>query len=445
MAPGVGTGRAALVAVLAVATAVRLPGLDDRLSPDEGYSWLVASAPDAAAFLDRLAAYENTPPLPYLLLVPLPLEGEEWLRLMALIPAVASVAVLYAAVRSMLGTRTALLAALGLAVAPYHISFSNYSRGFALATLGLSLALWAAARLGGGAGRRWWWLWAAGGVVAVYSEYYAALGLAALAAGLLALGTPRRREVVALAGLPVLALLPWLPEMLASLDALDETKVAPAYPAPGPGAGRDVIVAVLFGEHGAASAPALRSAQALLVAAALIAAATVLWRRSRTAFWLLPGTAAAVLALHALTAAIGPDVFAQRYLTFVLPLAAATLAAGALSVRALPAARLALAALAGLAVAVLVTRSGRELEPDPRRVEPVLGRGADRVLTNSATVAFYLRARRPVLDRPFGLIATPPPADARWVAVDDARVAGPPRAGRVVARSGPFTVRRPAR
>ena len=168
-----------------LAIACRLAGVGDRLSADEGYSWLVASAPGVDAFFDRLAAYENSPPLLYLLLAPLPLGSDEvWLRLPPLIAGVLTVPALWAAVRPLLGERAAGLAALGLAVAPYHVSFSNYSRGFTLATLGVVLCLWAAARLATGGRRRWWWLWAGGFAVAVYSQYNAVLFLVPLLAAL---------------------------------------------------------------------------------------------------------------------------------------------------------------------------------------------------------------------------------------------------------------------
>ncbi len=167
---------------MAVAVIVRLVGLDDRLSDAEGYSWLVASAPDAAAFFDRLADYENTPPLFYALLAPLPLDSEAWLRLPALVPSVACVPVLYALVRPLLGTPAALLAAAGLAVAPFHVSYANYSRGFMLAALGVLLAAWAIARLAQGGRARWWWLYLAGATVALHSEYDSVLALAPLLA-----------------------------------------------------------------------------------------------------------------------------------------------------------------------------------------------------------------------------------------------------------------------
>jgi dolichyl-phosphate-mannose-protein mannosyltransferase len=422
--------RILLVAIVLAAVAVRIPGMGDALSDDEGYSWLVASAPDPGAFLDRLAAYENTPPLFYLLLTPLPLDDEVWLRLPSLVAGVASVPVLYAIVRPLLGTPAALLAALALAVAPYHVSFSDHARGFVLAGLGLLLALWAAARLAQGGRRRWWWLYAVGAALALYTEYDSALFLAATVAALLVIGVPRRREALVGGVLPAAAFLPWLPQLHRSLDALDETKVAPIYPEPGPRALRDVVVPLTFGEHGAADSAGLRWLQLLAVAALLVAAAAWMWRLGgrRAAFWLLPGVGLATLVLHAAIAAPGPDVFAQRYLTILVPVGAAVGAAGVAAVPWRAAAPAAAAALALLGAAVFVQREGRELEPDLRKLEPVVGER--RVLTNSATVTFYLRDRHPAVDRPFGLL---PGREAECgtgcAIVDDSRVAGGVRPG----------------
>jgi uncharacterized membrane protein len=58
-----------------------------------------------------------------------------WLRLPALLAGVASIAVLYAIVRSLVDTRAALLAASMLAVAPYAVSRAEFGRAFALADL----------------------------------------------------------------------------------------------------------------------------------------------------------------------------------------------------------------------------------------------------------------------------------------------------------------------
>jgi hypothetical protein len=54
--------RVLLALIVLVAVGCRLAGAGDRLSLDEGYSWLVANAAGWHGFLDSLARYENTPP-----------------------------------------------------------------------------------------------------------------------------------------------------------------------------------------------------------------------------------------------------------------------------------------------------------------------------------------------------------------------------------------------
>ena len=423
------SARPLLGGIVVLALVVRLAGLGDRLSADEGYTWLVGSAGSWSVLLDRLAAYENTPPLYYLLLTPLPLGDEAWLRMPALLAGVAAVPVLYAVVRPLGWERAALLAALGLAVAPYAVSFSNYARGFTLADLALLVAVLGALR-----GR--WWLYAGGGAVSLLSEYDSALFLVALLAALGLTGARPWRELALRGALPFLVLLPWLPELLRGLETIDETKASPVYPGLSPASLRDVVSALAFGEHGSADAGGVRWLQALAVLGALAAAA----RAARAPALVL--TAVGTLLLHALAAAVGPDVFHQRYLTELVPVGVAI---GALGLAAVP--RLvpvAAAGLAALGVAVFVQRHGRELEPDAAAIAPFLERSGERVvLTNSAVVAYYLRDLAPRVDRPFGL---GPGAEGRgratFAVVDDTRVAGGARTGPGPrARFGPFVVR----
>lgn len=422
-----GDRRVLLAAIVLVALACRLAGAGDRLSADEGYSWLVASAPDPGAFLDLLARYENTPPLFYLLLSPLPHSDEVWLRLPALVAGVAAVPVLYAAVRPLLGTRAALLSALGLAVAPYAVSFSNFARGFSLATLGIVVALWAAARLAKGAPARWWWLYAVGVVGALYSEYAAALVLVPLAIALTALRPSPRTLGLALA--PFLALLPWIGQIDRSRDLAGVTKVDPSYPAPSPGSLRDTVVTLAFGEHGSAGAVGLRWLQFVGLAIVAGVALMLVARRSRAAAVLVGGTAAGALVLHALTALVGPDVFAARYMTALIPFGAALVGGAVAVVPWRAAAPVAAAALVAVGVAVVIQRSGRELEPDYARAEPVV-RGARTVLTNSAVIEYYLDDPEPVLDRPFGLGPGREALTKRpYAVVDDSRVGAGARPG----------------
>ncbi len=454
---------ALLAGIVALGVVVRLAGIGDRLSDAEGYSWLVASAPDAGTFFERLAAYENTPPLFYALLAPLPHGDEAWLRLPALLPALACIPVAYCLVRPLLGTRVGLLTALAVAVAPFHVSYSNYSRGFMLAALGLLLAAWAVARLAEGRRARWWWLYLAGATLALQSEYDALLFLAPL----LALPALWRRfgwkRVVVVGALPLVTLLPLAGEMLRGLDQLDVTKLTPPSAPLSPASLRDSLVSLFTGTHGLAGSAGLRALQLLLLLGALAASAALLWRRPgladsrrRIAFWLLAVAPAAAVVLHAVASIPGPEIFDSRYLVGLIPFACALLAAGidALPWRwAMPAAA---ACLLALAVAVFVQRYDRELHPDVApAAELVRASGVGTVLTNSPVVAFYLEETsvgdgidaEVRLDRPFGLgneesTCVPPACPRPLAVVEDARLPGGVRAGPgAVTPVGPIAVR----
>ena len=428
--------RTLLAGIVLLAILVRLAGIGDRLSEDEGFSWLVASAPDVDTFLDRLAAYENTPPLFYALLAPLPLDDEHWLRLPALVASVACVPVLYLAIRPLLGTPAALLSALGLAVAPYAVSWSNFSRGFMLANLGLLIALWAVVRLHTGGSRRWWWVYAAGAVVALYSEYDAVLFLGALIATFAWISPGRRGEIIGFGLLPAVALLPWIGEAMRSIDALDETKAAPIYPHPSPASLRDLTVPLFTGEHGAADSVGLRTGQFVLMIAALAAAVAILRAHGKhSAIRLLGVTAFGTLALHGVATLLGPDIFVQRYLTSLIPLAVALLAGAVVLLPWRWATPAAVVMLLGLGVAVFVQRYDRELEPSLQPVKALIDQGGERrVLTNSARVSFYLRELQPQLDRPLGFgrdaeAACGPSCPVALAIVDDARAPAGVRTG----------------
>jgi hypothetical protein len=460
--------RLALLGILALAVAVRLVGLGDRLSDAEGYSWLVASAPSFDVFFDRLAAYENTPPLFYALLAPLPLTDEAWLRVPALLPALACVPVSYCLVRPLLGTRVALLTALAVAVAPFHVSYSNYSRGFMLAALGLLLAAWAVARLAEGRRARWWWLYLAGATLALQSEYDALLFLAPLLALPALIRRRGWKEVVLLGALPLATLLPLVGEMLRGLDQLDVTKLTPPSADLSPASLRDSLVSLFAGTSGLAGSQVTRWLQLLVLLGALGGSAALLWRRPapgadgaepdssplaargggqrrvaalddlqrEIAFWLLVVAPAVAIVLHAAVSIPGPEIFDSRYLVGLIPFACALLATGidALPWRwAMPAAA---ACLVAVAVAVVVQRHDRELQPDfPAAAALVEAAGVRTVLTNSPVVSYYLRDSADVrLDRPFGLgndepNCVPPACPHPLAVVEDSRLPGSYRAG----------------
>jgi hypothetical protein len=401
-----------------------LVAIGDPLSHDEGYTWLVSSAGGAGTFFDRLGAYENTPPLYYLLTWPLPDAGVAWLRIVSVLAGTGCVAAVWwitAGTRSTLaphsgayvyGVRSAApwIAAGAMAVAPFAVSYSDYARGFILADLGLLIAL-------GAAMRRNWWLYALGAAVAMYAEYDSALFLIALSfvAGWRAL-------------VPIALLAPWLPFIENS-----STKVAPVYPNPSPASLRDTLVRLTFGEHGTANAITLRWLQFLLVAAVCV------WA-FRKAPRIITVTAIGTLVLHAITHWIGPDVFAPRYLTELIPLGAIAIGMAVADVRRAeirraPMRRAATAAacigIAAIGVAVGIRRANQNDEPDYNAIATAIRPAAKgrTVLTNSAVIAYYLRDLHPRLDRPFGLKAACRGCTPPFLIVEDTRVANSPRPG----------------
>src|SRR3954447_22311377 len=131
--------RAILGVLILGAVVLRILAIGDPLSHDEGYTWLVASAHSPATFLDRLAAYENTPPLYYGLTAALPNSSELFVRLVSVVAGVGCVCAVAWTVsgtsaRPARGnvTLAALLAAGAVAVAPFAVSYSDFGRGFIL-------------------------------------------------------------------------------------------------------------------------------------------------------------------------------------------------------------------------------------------------------------------------------------------------------------------------
>src|SRR4051812_34837740 len=105
MLPGM-RPRAIFGGVLAGALVLRLIAVGDTLSHDEGYTWLVASSGGPGVLFDRLGAFENTPPLYYLLTWPLPDAGVAWLRIVSVLAGVGCVAAVWWVTRSTLAPRS---------------------------------------------------------------------------------------------------------------------------------------------------------------------------------------------------------------------------------------------------------------------------------------------------------------------------------------------------
>lgn len=443
--------RLALGAIVLLALVVRVLAIDSRLHVDDAYTWLVARQPTPSAFLRQLAATENTPPLWYLLLTPLPIDHAVWLRLPAVLAGTALAPVLALALRRPLGERVALLAALGVAVAPFLITDSDLARGFMLEDLALLVVLWSVLHLREQITRRWSIVFFVAGTIAVYTEYAAAICIVALVAAALLTGAVNRRRLIGL-GVAVLAtMLPWIPEIVRAQNQDGISKLHPMFATPSLTGLRNAVVVLAAGENGGTSSSAGRWGEFAIVLVLAATAAAILARRRprddprrRATVALLALTGGLTLVGHAVAGPLGIQVFSQRYMTILVPVAAALASAAVLAAPARWPAGLALAVLLGLGAAAFVRRTGAQFEPDFAPVRAaVLADRPRTVLTNTPIVSYYLRDLSPVFDRPSNLgpgRATTCPRPC--LVVDDTRVyGGTPRAVSGAQRAiGPYVL-----
>lgn len=440
-----------LAGIVLLAVAVRFVGIGSRLHIDDAYSWLVASSPSPHAFLRQLAASENTPPLFYLLLQPLPFDHPVWLRIPAAVPGVLMCVVLFYALRRAVGDRAALLASLAVAVAPFLITDSDLGRGFMLADLALLVVLWAMFRLVDGASPRWAAVFLVAGAIALYTEYASAIFLVAVTATAVLMDTRNRGRLALLGGATLLTLAPWIPQIVRGQDQVNVTKLDPLNAAPSITGLRDASVTLALGEHGGTSNAVGRWLEFGVMLGLAVGSVVVLRRgwngkhdSARRLILLLGGTFALTLAGHAIVGAVGVDVFSQRYMTILVPVGAGLGAVALVSVerRSLPI--LAAVALLGLGIAALARRYQGQWEPDVTPIRLAALQAHSRtVLTNTPTVLYYLRSLEPQFDRPNNLGPGRVQSCARpCLIVDDSRVHGgrPRRALGTQTAIGPYVL-----
>ncbi len=424
-----------LAGALALAIAARLVGIGSRLTVDEAYTWLVASSGSAHVFLHRLAASENTPPLFYVLVMLMPGSSPAWLRAPATVSGILMSVVLFAALRPRLGDRAALLAGLAAGVSPYLVTYSNLARGFMLADLALLVAIWALLSLSEAESRGKWAVFWLAGVVALYTEYSSAICLVALVLAAVWIGRPRRGPTLLAGALTLAAILPWIPEIVRGQDQVGVTKFEPMNALSSLTGLREILVSLTLGESGGAHSPALRWLEVAVLLGALAAVALVLrrgWARraeaERSTIRLLAACGLLTLAGFALAGAVGLNVFTPRYLTILVPLVAAPVAAALAPARGGRAWVPALAAVLLVAVGVVevVRRYGGEWQPDLAPVRVAAAAAHPRtVLTNTPLVLYYVRGLRPVLDRPYNLGPGRAGTCTRpCLVIDDSRVPG---------------------
>lgn len=400
-----------LAAVFALGAVTRCTDLGARLTIDDAYTWLTASSPTAHVFLVRLAANENSPPLIYLLVGAMPSFAPAWLRVPSVTAGVLLPAVLFGCVRPRFGDRAALLGALGVAVAPYMVTYSNLARGFMPADVALLTMIWCVLAQAEDE-RAWrWGVFVLAGVVAVYSEYGSVVFVIALAIAAAWAGRPRRGAVLAASGVVLLTLVPWIPQIVRGEDAVGRTKFNPMDATPSLRALRDLVDALAFGENGGTASATGR--WLILVAFLILAvvAAALLhrgWDRrprpTRDTACLLIATVLLTVIGYALAALVGVDIFTQRYLTAIVAPVAALAAWGLTCTPGRWTVPVVALLLTALGIGNAVRRAGTEFEPSLASVAARARALHPRtVLTNTPTVLYYLRDLHPVFDRPYNI------------------------------------------
>jgi uncharacterized membrane protein len=426
-----------LAGIFVLAAALRFVAIGQHWGSDDGYSYLVASSPNVHVFLARLAAYENTPPLFYMILALMPTTHSAWMLVPAAVPGVIACVLIYYVLRGPLGAKAAVIAALALAVSPFEISYSNFARAFMLADLALLVCLWAVLRLSERESRSWWAVYLVAGVIAVYSEFDSAIVLLALTATALWLAAPARRRVAILGPLPLLAIIPWIPQIVRGENAVGKTKLATPFSAPSPNVLRELTVSLAFGANGGTRNVAGQWLE-FGVIVALIALAVVVLRRAaavrdkrwRYAVVLIAGTAVLTLVGHAIAPVAGVQLFTARYLTIIIPLAVALAAAVVVSIGGRRPIVIVSLVLIVVGAVDLKLRYHHQWEPDLRPVRlAALALHPKTVLTDNPDVIYYLRPLHAELDRPFNLGPGRAASCARpCLIVDDATSAfGTPR------------------
>jgi uncharacterized membrane protein len=138
-----------LIAVVTLGVFLRLYRIGaNGLWLDEAFSvWMGRQS--AGQMLDWLVRIDQHPPLYYLLLhVWMRLgDGEAVVRALSALCSTLTIPVIYLLGRRLVGRGVGLLAALILAVSPFHVYFGQEARMYALLTLNASLAMYALARL----------------------------------------------------------------------------------------------------------------------------------------------------------------------------------------------------------------------------------------------------------------------------------------------------------
>jgi mannosyltransferase len=205
-----------VVALTALAAALRLSGFGESIIGDEVLTFAVATKPRLGDLVPAIQATEDNPPLYYLLAWASSKLGDanSLVRLPSLVFGVGTVPAVY-----LLGVRTvgragALIGAALIALSPWAVGFSTEARAYATMTFFVTLSSLALVIAIKRRDQRSWVLFWLASTLALYSHYTALTILVAQGAWALWTHRDRARPLLFSYAAIAIAFLPWLPKLL---------------------------------------------------------------------------------------------------------------------------------------------------------------------------------------------------------------------------------------
>ena len=385
--------------MLAAAAVVRLATLDSQSFGDFETYTVALQRMDLGTMLSEIPEFEGTPPLYYVLSwfwAQAFGTGEVALRMLPAVLSVATVAVAYAAGRTLIDRRAGLIAAALMALNPLAVWYAQEARAYSLLMLLTALGFWFFARVLRGEGERVTNLvgWSLASSFALLTHYFAALVIVPEAVWLfLVVPKPKRWELVR-------ATIPPLVTAVALVGLLVDQRDHAGGGEPEATALGTRIAQVpkqfLVGFNVPLEVP-LTAAGVALAAAALWLVATkgdLTARRGARVAGIVAVAGAAFLLVLAL---VGFDYLLTRYLTVILVPCAVVLAAG------FAVSRSGLYAAAALGFVFVVALVGVQADPDAQRpdlrgaLEPLGDAPGGRAvfITTSSHIEAYLPGAEP--------------------------------------------------
>jgi hypothetical protein len=332
----------AIVALTLVAFAIRVSGIDQSLYGDE-----LLTLDDIDGGLsglgDGLDQNEINPPLYFLAALAFAQLGDDTtlIRLPSILLGTATVPVVYALGRQVVGPAAGVVAAALVALSPFAAFYSVEARPYATMVFFVALSTLALLRAVEGGRPRWWALYALAAACAVYSHYTAMFIVGAQALWAVLAHRERLKALLAVYAVIAIAFLPWLPTFLGQRDQGLYTGVIGASVDLTVGTAFELVMRLFVG-HPFRHLPIVPGDAALVLlavaAGALVGVAALRLVRARPIRVPRPSSPLVLLLLTAAVVPVGlllyglvaDDLYAARNLSASIP-ALAVLSAAALT------------------------------------------------------------------------------------------------------------------